>query len=798
MKPVIDPHSKFIASGLAVFSAMALTAFSQQLPDPLLYYSFDVEDGVNVENAGTLQTAGMISGGVTYGESKEPSFGTAFYGNRTGANDAYIQTGFTGTVLGLGPDSVYTAMAWVNWDGASGNVDHMVFGQEDGPGNAAMLHHGIRADSESNAHYGGWGNDLGDAGVVPVGEWTHLAFQFDGADKVVFVNGVETARGGGSPMSGHAFPVIIGGHGRDAADPAGQSFNGAIDEVKIYDEVLTAQQILEALDPAPDTGEDNENGGAGDGMDDGWEAANGLDPAVDDSAGNPDNDGLTNLEEWNGGDNPTDPIDADSDNDDLTDGDEVNTHGTDPNDADSDNDGLNDGVEIAASTLPLDPDTDGDEMGDGYEVDSGHNPLLAADAAEDADNDGSSNLEECQRGTDPNEQDTDMDGFLDGVEDDGGAFVSATMTGTDPLNSDTDGDGLLDGVEDNGGTFVDATQTGSDPNKEDTDGDGFADLLEIDNGSDPNDIDSSPGSDELTLLAYFNFDGQLADQEGNTPDAVLNGAAVLTTTGMGSTGSPGDEALDLGADGDGSFAQTPAGTHLDQAFINNSMSVAFWQFNTGFGNSSAFWLTSPEADGGQRGFQAHTPWGNGTIYFDQSGCCDGPERLTVAGAAIENEWQHFVFQRDEFGERQIWIDGLLTANAGGADPLDPFDGIITIGGNQGGGNSFGGRIDDFAIFANTLSPEQIMELASGANPPDLVGPPVPFIITEINHNAATGATMITWNSRTNKTYAVDISDDLITWDELDDGVASEGESTSYSDNSPAGTSHKFYRAREIE
>jgi hypothetical protein len=87
------------------------------------------------------------------------------------------------------------------------------------------------------------GDDLGDAGVVPAGEWTHLAFQFDGNDKVVFVNGVETARGAGSPMSGHAFPVIVGGHGRDAADPAGNSFNGAIDEVRMYDSVLSAAEI---------------------------------------------------------------------------------------------------------------------------------------------------------------------------------------------------------------------------------------------------------------------------------------------------------------------------------------------------------------------------------------------------------------------------------------------------------------------------------------------------------------------------------------------------------------------------
>ena len=72
-------------------------------------------------------------------------------------------------------------------------------------------------------------------GTVTPGEWTHLAWSFDGTDKVVFVNGVETSRGnGGSTMAGHALPVIVGGHGRDAADPAGQSFNGAIDEVKDF------------------------------------------------------------------------------------------------------------------------------------------------------------------------------------------------------------------------------------------------------------------------------------------------------------------------------------------------------------------------------------------------------------------------------------------------------------------------------------------------------------------------------------------------------------------------------------
>ncbi|MFT6864211.1 MAG: hypothetical protein ACJAVK_002775 [Akkermansiaceae bacterium] len=221
------------------------------LPEPLLYYPFDVEDATAVENLGSLETAGTLQGGATYGDSLDPTYGTAFVGNRDSDNDAYIQTGFIGTDLGFGPNSVYTAMAWVKWAGASGNLDHMVFGQEDGPGNNNQLHHGIRVDgSAPNVHYGGWGNDLNDAGTVAEETWTHLAWQFDGTDKVVFVDGVESARGPGATMAGHAFPVIIGGHGRDAPDPAGQSFNGAIDEVKIYGEALEETQIQAAMIPS--------------------------------------------------------------------------------------------------------------------------------------------------------------------------------------------------------------------------------------------------------------------------------------------------------------------------------------------------------------------------------------------------------------------------------------------------------------------------------------------------------------------------------------------------------------------
>ena len=58
----------------------------------------------------------------------------------------------------------------------------------------------------------------------------------------------------------------------------------------------------------------------GDGMPDDWEIAHGLNPLVDDSLFDNDNDGLSNLEEYLRG---TDPNNPDTDGDGILDGDEV-------------------------------------------------------------------------------------------------------------------------------------------------------------------------------------------------------------------------------------------------------------------------------------------------------------------------------------------------------------------------------------------------------------------------------------------------------------------------------------------
>lgn len=134
---------------------------------------------------------------------------------------------------------------------------------------------------------------------------------------------------------------------------------------------------------------------------------------------------------------------------------------------DSDEDGLTDRYEIGVSNTLIDnKDTDGDGISDGDEIiktitdplkyDSDDNGL--SDGEEDFDNDGLNNEQESIFGTDYYDEDSDLDGIIDGEE--------VSKYNTDPLNEDTDKDGLLDGEE---------VEMGINPLVSDTDSNGILD-----------------------------------------------------------------------------------------------------------------------------------------------------------------------------------------------------------------------------------------------------------------------------------------------------------------------------------
>jgi hypothetical protein len=220
----------------------------------------------------------------------------------------------------------------------------------------------------------------------------------------------------------------------------------------------------------------------GDGLPDWWEIANGLDPldptGNNGANGDPDEDKLTNKEEFDGNeawkDKQTNPKNPDTDGDGYPDRWEAKTPPYDPTDKDS------------HPPYETDPslDTDKDGLPDWWEIANGLDPTdpLGNNGADgDPDADGLTNKQEYEyHGKGPA-----------GILVDNG---SAPYHSTDPKNPDTDGDGYPDGWEVS--NHFDPTNGSDHPgDNTDSDNDGLPDWWEIAHDLDPMDPTGNNGAD---------------------------------------------------------------------------------------------------------------------------------------------------------------------------------------------------------------------------------------------------------------------------------------------------------------
>ncbi|MCF7766006.1 MAG: hypothetical protein K9N62_20250 [Verrucomicrobia bacterium] len=227
------------------------------------------------------------------------------------------------------------------------------------------------------------------------------------------------------------------------------------------------------------------------------------------------------------------------------------------------------------------------------------------------------------------------------------------------------------------------------------------------------------------------FQGPVLDKVGGVP-ALLNGSGDLSGDGTGKTGKAGDRAFDLGTGG-------VSGLIPDASFINAStaqsdaLTFSIWTKGNGVRNSSIFWADSPSSSGNQRGFQAHTPWGNNNIYFDTAGCCDGvTQRISAATDTLtgytdtdwwnDTTWHHFAFTKDG-ATKKIWIDGKLFLEGQNTSPLPSDFTQVWLGaeggGSSGNANNMHGLLDDYAVFGTALGEADIAKLVAGDAPTTL-------------------------------------------------------------------------------
>jgi hypothetical protein len=118
----------------------------------------------------------------------------------------------------------FTVSAWVKWNGTNGtvfDVSNRIFYLE-------------------NGGFGFWNNGStgsGDFGQVPTGSWQHIAYVYNGSTLAGYINGVSSGSFSSSISTGSGV-AIIGNGGSDF-------FNGQIDELRVYNRALSAQEITD-------------------------------------------------------------------------------------------------------------------------------------------------------------------------------------------------------------------------------------------------------------------------------------------------------------------------------------------------------------------------------------------------------------------------------------------------------------------------------------------------------------------------------------------------------------------------
>lgn len=220
-------------------TASEIRQISVQLPNGLVAY-FPFSDSASL-------TAIDYSGNAHNGtRNNNPGSVADRFG--VGASGAYNFTNNTQSITAPGANlpagtSPRTVCSWMRpaaLPGAGGFAIAAMYGTNaTGQGNYIGLYNdGVN----QNAIYSGWGDHLIAVHTAPLNTWLHLCGTYDGTTAQLFLNGTQVASAG---KSWNTVPVAANGGihiGRGDATTA-YPFTGAVDDVRIYNRVLSAEEI---------------------------------------------------------------------------------------------------------------------------------------------------------------------------------------------------------------------------------------------------------------------------------------------------------------------------------------------------------------------------------------------------------------------------------------------------------------------------------------------------------------------------------------------------------------------------
>jgi hypothetical protein len=178
----------------------------------------------------------------------DPNFPVAYVNGPTGFGKAMLFEGTSGhqyvDIGTFNPSAAtgqLTVTLWAKWDGLTTAWQGMIGKRRDNWSASTMMWQ-IEANQTSGAvrfQREGTGDIEITANAMPIGQWNHIAVTFDGTTAKTYFNGALVTTAAFSFGFDREAPVQFGAD----TEGGGNSFNGALDEIRIYDKVLSEAEI---------------------------------------------------------------------------------------------------------------------------------------------------------------------------------------------------------------------------------------------------------------------------------------------------------------------------------------------------------------------------------------------------------------------------------------------------------------------------------------------------------------------------------------------------------------------------
>jgi hypothetical protein len=256
-KEWIIPHSEISTTGVDLTAIVKLVIGVADLPGQSgangKFYVDDIRNGFepiglvayyafedNIEDSSGNSHHGTLAG--------DPNLPVGYVNGPAGFGQAMLFDGAEGhQYIDLGTfnpsaatDKLSIAL-WAKWDGPSESWQAFAGKRHSGNWDREIMMWYFELERDSwDIRFAREGSSLNTGQTLEVDQWNHLAVTFDGTTAKFYFNGVLVQEGNFSFGNDTEAPMQIGA----ATGGGGNPFNGALDEVRIYDIVLSEAEIL--------------------------------------------------------------------------------------------------------------------------------------------------------------------------------------------------------------------------------------------------------------------------------------------------------------------------------------------------------------------------------------------------------------------------------------------------------------------------------------------------------------------------------------------------------------------------